>query len=674
MSTLNTPQQEAVHHLGGPLLVLAGAGSGKTRVITFRIAWLIKNRSINPADILAVTFTNKAAREMSARLGSMLRGLAYEVGPRVSTFHALGMRILQSETRLAGLRPGFSILDPRDVPGVVAEVLRSNLAANSEMAEVIARRISTLKNLGISPAGTEADERDPLSVAVTSVYPAYQRYLRACNTVDLDDLLLLPVEVLKAQPDRLRHWQLQIRYLLVDEYQDTNEVQYQLIRLLAGNGRGLTVVGDDDQSIYAWRGARPQNLVRLADDFADLKLLKLEQNYRSRGRILGLANHLIRNNTRSFEKTLWSELGHGDPVRIVVANGERDEARKTVSTIMRKQFQSRCRFGDFAVLYRGNHQSREIELQLREMRIPYRVSGGSSFFDRGEVRDVMAYLRLLSNPSDDSALLRIINTPRRGIGSSTLEKLAARARSTGCSLFDVLGDDSLAIELQPRQAKVLQGLYGRLTEIRRLAENGDPVQAAEEMLSYIEYRRWLYQNNEADVAERRWENVLLLLDWLATSARAEKPDEARSLGDLVNDMMLNELSEREDEEQDGNRVNLMTLHASKGLEFPHVIIIGVEEDYLPHHASVDSGDIEEERRLLYVGITRAMQTLQFSYTSRRKRFGEWIDREPSRFLHELPADDLQWDSETVGDSEESMASGRAQLANIRAMRQGSGIA
>jgi ATP-dependent DNA helicase Rep len=666
-SGLNPPQKQAVTHGGSPLLVLAGAGSGKTRVITCRIAWLIHDRAVSPADIHAVTFTNKAAREMAERVKGMLENPKSDRGPGISTFHALGMKILRSEANLAGLRPGFSILDPRDIQGVVAEILRSGPGGDADMAERVARRISTLKNQGIDPGQAPVEQGDPLSRVVAPVYTDYQRYLRACNAVDLDDLLLLPVTLLRQNPERLRHWQLCIRFLLVDEYQDTNEAQYQLIRLLTGDGRGLTVVGDDDQSIYAWRGARPENLARLAKDFPGLTLIKLEQNYRSSGRILGAANHLIRHNPRAFEKTLWSALGHGDPIRVVVADSEQDEAAKVVSAIMRRQFKSRCNHGDFAVLYRGNHQSRDLEVALREMRIPYRVSGGSSFFDRGEVRDVMAYLRLLANPSDDSALLRIINTPRRGVGTTSLEQLAALARRNGASLFATLGDESLRAVLKPRQAAVLGELSTRLEQFHQQAQN-DPMQAAEDLLSYIDYRRWLRQNNDPAVADRRWDNVQLLMGWLESATRATTPGEDRSLAELLSDLMINELAEQDSDDQDRNRVSLMTLHAAKGLEFPHVFIVGVEEDSLPHRVSVDNDEIDEERRLFYVGITRAKQTLQLSHARRRKRFGDWVDCDPSRFLAELPAEDLEWESGSADDNQQSVETGRAHLASIRALR------
>ncbi len=651
--------------------MLAGAGSGKTRVITHRIAWLMDERAVTPAGICAVTFTNKAAREMAERIRAMLPGRDLSGGPSISTFHALGMKILRKEGQCAGLRPGFSILDPRDIQGVVHELLRAGHGGDAALAERVAWRISDLKNAGIAPNALEVEAGDVLGNAVAAVYSEYQRYLRACNAVDLDDLLLLPVTLLEGDAERLHHWQLHTRHLLVDEYQDTNDVQYRLVRLLAGDGRGLVVVGDDDQSIYAWRGARPQNLTRLSRDFPDLTLVKLEQNYRSSGRILGVANHLIRHNPRAFEKNLWSALGHGDPIRVMVADGERQEAEKVVSAIMRRQFQSRCRYGDFAVLYRGNHQCRELEIQLREMRIPYRVSGNASFFDRGEVRDIMAYLRLLANPSDDSALLRIINTPRRGIGATSLERLAASARSRGASLLDTLGDAGFQSTLRPRQAEALAALSTRLGELGTKAREGDPVEALESLLEFIDYRRWLRENHDKAVAERRWDNVRLLVGWLEAAARAPSDGGPRSLPELVSDLLLNDLAD-EDDRSDDNKVSLMTLHAAKGLEFPHVFIVGVEEDILPHRVSVDNGDIDEERRLFYVGITRAMRTLTLSHCRRRKRFGDWLPCEPSRFLAELPAEDLAWDADQAADPEQAIATGRAHLAAIRAMREGRG--
>ncbi len=666
MDQLNPPQQKAVEHLGSPLLVLAGAGSGKTRVVTRKIAWLINERAVQPADITAVTFTNKAAREMKQRVEQTFADPADAKGVTISTFHSLGMKILRRQAREVDLHPDFSIIDPRDSATVLADMLRADQVGNKDLVERVGRRISQWKNLGRGPEQVTPDPQNPMDRMAHSVYPGYQRYLRACNSVDLDDLIFLPVKLLSGNAEICRLWQLQIRYLLVDEYQDTNGAQYELIRLLAQEGRRLTVVGDDDQSIYAWRGALPQNLSQLETDFADLTVIKLEQNYRSCGRILKVANKLIGQNPRVFDKNLWSNLGYGEPVNGFVAKSAQHEAEKVISAIMRHQFRHRSDHGDFAILYRSNHQSRELEIALREMRIPYRISGGSSFFDRSEIRDVMAYLRLLANPSDDSALLRIINSPRRGIGTTSLEKLAVLASKRNQSLFETLSDRELEAVLKTRQVKVLREFASRMMTFRQAAEQGDSIQVVKDLLEFTEYRIWLGDTCEPVVAESRWENIALLINWLESASR--KSDSNATLAELVRELILNDVLDQQQQDQDRNVVNLMTLHGAKGLEFPHVFIVGVEEEILPHRVSVAHGDDEEERRLFYVGITRAMKTLTLSYTRHRKRFGDLISCEPSRFIAELPADEIRWDTDKVTDPAQLQDTGRAHLASIRALR------
>ncbi|MBX2868330.1 MAG: UvrD-helicase domain-containing protein [Acidiferrobacterales bacterium] len=666
MSTLNSPQKQAVEHLGSPLLVLAGAGSGKTRVITEKISWLIQNRAVSPADITAVTFTNKAAREMKERLQQRLGEAENLQGLTVSTFHSLGMKILRLHAKDLGLRSGFSIIDPRDVTTVLSETLRADPIHNKDLVNQVARRISGWKNLGLSVSEALQFAEDPIAQTAASAYKEYQRYLLACNSVDLDDLIFLPSQLFRDQPEICRSWQLRIRYLLVDEYQDTNAAQYQLVKQLAGDGKRLTVVGDDDQSIYAWRGAQPQNLAVLAEDFPNLTVTKLEQNYRSSARILKAANHVIANNPRHFDKSLWSDLGHGEVIRIIPADNEKLEAERAVSGIMRHQFKHRSSHGDFAILYRSNHQARELEIKLREMRIPYKISGGSSFFDRGEIRDVMAYLRLLTNPSDDTAFLRIINTPRRGIGASSLEKLAGLAGKRGQGMFHTLADPELHLILQSRQAKSLQAFGNEMGALSKRATDGDPIDCVNALLEAVEYQRWLHKSCETADADRRWENVRLLVDWLEAADRQATED--RTLPELVTELILNDALDQQKDEENVDQVNLMTLHAAKGLEFPHVFIVGVEENILPHKVSVEEGSDEEERRLFYVGITRAMRSLTLSYARRRKRFGDSVECEPSRFLQELPAEDVEWEDQLSLSPEQQQDTGRAHLASIRALR------
>ncbi len=672
MNTLNPPQRAATRHLGTPLLVLAGAGSGKTRVITQKIAWLIEQRSVLPEAIVAVTFTNKAAREMKDRVGQLLGDAVKTRGLTISTFHSLGLKILRREAEQADLREGFSIVDPKDAVAVISELLRGERATEMELYEKIHWQISSWKNAGIGPGQLQVDGTNPVVNAAIAVYPEYDRYLRACNTVDLDDLILLPSTLLSENGPAKAYWCSRFRYILVDEYQDTNGAQYNFIQRLAGQGKGLTLVGDDDQSIYGWRGAMPDNIATLQLDFPDLEVVKLEQNYRSAGRILKLANQLIQNNPRLFEKTLWSEFGFGDKVPVLACNDEVHEAERVVSQILRQQFEYKADYREFAILYRGNHQARILEQKLREMRIPYHVSGGMSFFDRAEIRDMLAYLRLLTNPSDDRAFLRIINTPRRGIGASTLEKLAQFAAGCSLSMFDAVFEAALSEVLKPKPLATLRHFCQRLVELDENAERGDPVVVFRQLLQEIDYQGWVFDNNDEAQAERKWENIEELLGWMESIDQHnsdESPGEgAGHLSQIVSQIILRDILERQSQEAELDQVSLMTLHASKGLEFNYVCIVGLEEEILPHRVSIDEQGIEEERRLFYVGITRAMKNLTLSYASKRRRYGETIQCEPSRFLQELPQEELIWEGKGVEVSPEQSENNRkAHLANMRAM-------
>jgi ATP-dependent DNA helicase Rep len=665
MHDLNARQREAVRYLDGPLLVLAGAGSGKTRVITAKIAHLIEHAEMMPRHITAVTFTNKAAREMKERVGRLLGGDASR-GLTISTFHTLGLNIIRRELGAAGLRRGFSIFDEQDVEQLLRELTKRN-DADRETLQRARWQISAWKNELIDPDAAMGGAKDDLDAYFAALYGVYQRALRAYNAVDFDDLILLPVHLLGADAALRERWQNRIRYLLVDEYQDTNGAQYALVKLLVGVRAALTVVGDDDQSIYAWRGARPENLARLREDFHHLRVIKLEQNYRSTGRILRAANTLIANNEHLFDKRLWSELGPGDPLRVITCRDEEDEAERVVSEIIHRRFNSGAAYASFAILYRGNHQARPFEKALRTQNIPYFISGGTSFFARSEVKDVMAYLRLVANPDDDSALLRIINTPRREIGSSTLEGLAAYAAERGCNLLSAIGEFGLDTRLKARPLARLREFGAWLGAVARNAETEAPVDTVRQLLADIGYREWLDQTSSSEkAAVRRWENVEELLDWLARLQHdAQRGD---SLGSMVNHLSLLDILERQDEEASGDRVVLMTLHGAKGLEFPHVFLVGMEEDLLPHRSSIEEDNIAEERRLAYVGLTRAQRTLVMTCAERRRRAGELTGCEASRFLQELPADDLRWEGRGAKlSSEEKRARGKAQLANLKAM-------
>jgi len=666
MSDLNPRQKEAVRYIDGPLLVLAGAGSGKTRVITQKIVHLVKRCDLKGFHIAALTFTNKAAREMQSRLADQLEA-KYRRGMRISTFHNLGLNILKREHAHVGLKPGFSIYDAQDAQQLIKELMRRAFDGDDQASEM-QWQISAWKNDRISPKQAQLEANgDPKRVAASVLYEAYNRTLRAYNAVDFDDLIGLPVELFDAQPEVLEHWQNRIRYLLVDEYQDTNAAQYRLVQQLVGVRGAFTVVGDDDQSIYAWRGAQPENLALLSEDFPSLKVIKLEQNYRSAGRILKAANKLIGNNPHVFEKRLWSELGYGDPLKVIQAKNEDHEAEQVVSRLLAHKFQSGGRFCDYAILYRGNHQSRLFERALRESQIPYKISGGTSFFAYQEVKDVMAYLRLLVNDDDDNAFVRIINTPRREIGPTTLEKLAGYATGRGISLCAAAYELGLETVLPERAVNRLREFVEWLADKSDQAQRGDPLEAVKSLINDIRYEEWLLDTcNDPKTAERRMGNVHELLTWLGRMA--EQEGDGASLSDLVSRMTLMDILERNEEEQRDDCVALMTLHAAKGLEFPHVFMVGVEEQLLPHHSSLDEDNVEEERRLAYVGITRAQKTLTFTMAMRRRKHGEVMDCEPSRFLGELPEDDLVWEGggQKV-DPEERQERGKAHLANLRDM-------
>ena len=668
MAQLNPRQQQAVRHLDGPCLVLAGAGSGKTRVITQKIAYLIESCGIAPHHIAAVTFTNKAAREMKQRVGELLKGKDAK-GLQVSTFHTLGLNIIRRELKVLGFKPNFSIFDAQDSAALIKELLKRDFGDDGGVIQQSQWQISRWKSALIMPEEASAEAGDDASlVAVAALYERYQRALKAYNAVDFDDLILLPARLFQDQPEVQEKWQNKIRYLLVDEYQDTNSSQYQMIKRLTGVRGALTVVGDDDQSIYAWRGAEPENMLLLQQDYPNLSVIKLEQNYRSTGRILKAANALIKNNSHVFDdKTLWSELGYGDPIKVITLRNDEHEAEQVVSELISHKFQKRTKFKDYAILYRGNHQSRLIERALREQKVPYYLSGGTSFFSHSEVKDIMAYLRLLVNPDDDAAFLRVVNTPRREIGPTTLEKLGAYASSRELTLFAASFELGLEQFLNEKGVQRVRRFTQWLVETGDRAERGDPIAAVKDVIREINYEAWLNDSSkDLKQAEKRMANVWELVTWM--QRMYENSQEDKTLSELVNHMSLMDMLDRNDEDDAGDCVTLMTLHAAKGLEFPHVYLVGMEEEILPHRTSVEEGNIEEERRLAYVGITRAQKTLTMSLCARRKRAGELIEVDPSRFLEELPEEDLEWRG--IGqkiDPQEHQERGNAHLANLKGM-------
>lgn len=670
--SLNPEQLSAVRYIDSPLLVLAGAGSGKTSVITQKIAYLVKQCGIEPGRIAAVTFTNKAAREMKERAGKLLKGNAIQ-DLSISTFHTLGLKIIRQEIKHLPLRYGFSIFDSEDCQVLLKEIMLQP-GLDDKMVAIAQHTISGWKNSLVDPQQALSLASSAGEQSLASVYRRYDESLRAYNAVDFDDLILLPVLLFRQHGDVLARWQTLIRYLLVDEYQDTNNSQYQLVQLLVGNRNGFTAVGDDDQSIYAWRGARPENLSLLQQDFPNLRIIKLEQNYRSSNRILKAANSLIKNNPHQFDKQLWSEHDFGSPIRVLQLENEDEEAERIAVDILQHHVQNRGNYRDYAVLYRGNHQSRLLEMKLQQHRIPYAVSGGTSFFARGEIKDIMAYLRLLSNPDDDSAFLRVINTPRRAIGPATLDKLANYVQQEKpahhSSLYSATQEPAFQSQLKSDALAKLQQFTYWLDGIRHRCYQDSPVRAIREMINEMDYPGWLRQNSSSpQVAEKRLENVNFLLESLAVLLQQESdssPDAQDQLGAAIARLVLQDLLEQQEEEDQGNRVQLMTLHAAKGLEFPHVFLMGMEENLLPHRNSIDSNTVEEERRLAYVGITRARQTLTLTLASQRKHYGEMAACTPSRFLAELPAEDLAWEGAAVKSSTETrQQKARDTLASLR---------
>jgi len=663
MNSLNPRQREAVQYIDGPLLVLAGAGSGKTSVITRKIQYLIDTCGIKAKHVAAVTFTNKAAREMRERVGKLL-GSSRSEGLTISTFHQLGLNIIRSERKSLGLKSGFSIFDGQDSHTLIRDLLIQEHGAEGDKAASIQQRISAWKNDRILPEEAVASATSPADMLCAQAYLRYNRALRAYNALDFDDLILLPTILFEQSPDVLERWQHRLHYLLVDEYQDTNSSQYLLVRQLVGHRSGLTVVGDDDQSIYAWRGAKPENLNQLAEDFAGLKVIKLEQNYRSTSRILKAANTIIANNPHVLEKSLWSELGYGDPLRILQCADEQGEADQVVAEILDHQLRKRSRLGEYAILYRGNHQSRLLELVLQQQQVPYHMSGGTSFFARNEVKDIMAYLRLLLNENDDNAFLRIANVPRRKLGTSTLEAVGEFANRQHCSLSQACRRIS-SEHIPEASLRRLQEFHQWVDRVRRSSDGTASVSAIRQMLRDMDYEGWLNQlSSSEDVAQRRMGNVNFLID----SLQRVMSDEQVTLDEAISRLVLRDLMEQQEEEKaSDDSVQLMTLHASKGLEFPHVYIIGMEEKLLPHRASIDDGNIEEERRLAYVGITRAQQTLTMSLARKRRQYGETLNCEPSRFIAELPQDDLQWQGGTQEDEEANDERGQATLASLKSL-------
>ncbi|ODS94860.1 MAG: ATP-dependent DNA helicase Rep [Lautropia sp. SCN 69-89] len=690
---LNPAQREAIRYLDGPCLVIAGAGSGKTRVITQKIAHLIAS-GFNPQAIGAITFTNKAAQEMAERLGKMVK-LPEGQRPLVSTFHSLGVQMLRRDGQSLGLKRNFSILDADDAANILQQALGTT---DRKVARAAQHRISLWKNALVDPDRAAAEARDSLEHGIARAYRDYAATLAAYQSVDFDDLIGLPVRLLREHADVAQAWREKLRYLLVDEYQDTNACQYELLKLLVGPRAAFTAVGDDDQSIYGWRGATLENLNRLSTDYPALKVVKLEQNYRSSVSILTAANRLIAHNPKLHEKKLWSEHGVGDPVQVVPCEHDEAEAESVAMRLQAHRFERRTKYSDYAILYRGNHQARVFEQVLRKEKIPYVLSGGQSFFERAEIRDLMAWLRLLANDDDDPAFIRAVTTPKRGVGTTTLQALGTYAGERHVSMFAALFETGAEQRIAPRQLEALREFGNFVNRIGWRAAREPAAQVLDDLLNAIDYRSHLFATADDKVAATRWQNVSDFVDWLKKRAEGD----GATLLPLAQTVSLLSQLDRKDGEVDA--VRLTTIHASKGLEFPHVFVVGCEEGLLPHHGGAaaatseageeEAGDgragqeesghdragqhragdaraatveaaaarIEEERRLMYVAVTRAQRSLTLTWCRERKRGREKYAQLPSRFLAEMQLDARPKAAATVG-----AEAAKAKLAGLREM-------
>ncbi len=643
LNSLNPQQQAAVVHRDGPLLLLAGAGSGKTRVITCRIVHLLQS-GVPSSQILAVTFTNKAAREMRERVQEMIGKEACR-SMIVATFHALCVRLLKNHIDRLGFKKNFSIYPAADQHRLVRDLLRElSPESTAKDADQVLWRISAAKNQCLLPEQYQGNEHDPFSLVTAHIYPRYQRALKAFNAVDFDDLLLFGVRLLDENEDLLDHYRQRFRYQMVDEYQDTNPVQYRLLQQLAGGHGNLCVVGDDDQSIYAFRGADVNNILDFEKDFPNTKVIKLEQNYRSSGNILACANAVIRQNRKRCEKSLWTADGNGAKVEYLLCEDTEDEARLVMERIHTEMARGEHRFGDFAILYRTNTQSRAFEEQLRYENIPFVLIGGQQFFERKEVKDVIAYLKVILNPSDEVNLLRILNYPKRGIGESSVDRMIRYSAKHNISLWKVLHHPEEVGDINTATCTSIKEFTDLIRKYRTLFSKSLPlIDTLKMFLKEVKLAEEIYrQEKDQTLARRRVENQEEILNSMAYYV---ENDPVPSLSGFLDRISLSDDDRPSNNDKESklnsDAVTLMSLHSSKGLEFPVVFLVGMEEGFLPHTKSIyETFDIDEERRLCYVGITRAQRQLILTGARRRRKYGKLEQREPSRFLTELPSDRL----------------------------------
>lgn len=651
---LNAAQSEAVTYTSGPCLVLAGAGSGKTRVIITKIAYLLRNSLAQASEILAVTFTNKAAAEMRERISLEVDEQTAKA-LTISTFHSLGRIILKEQAALLKLGRNFSIFDDADSFKVIKQIISNDFpnlkdGNSNEYISQICHKISMWKGELKTP---KAVAKDPhADVITTEIYRKYAEYLRACNAVDFDDLIFIPTRLLLLREDVREYYQKRFRYILVDEYQDTNHTQYYLLMCLVAGTQRFTVVGDDDQSIYSWRGARPENIKKLTEDFPELKVIKLEQNYRSTSRILRCANSIIANNPHLFEKTLFSGLSEGEKIKVVTCDDNDHACDYVAAEILGQHFDKKNSWAHYAILYRSNSQARDMEKALLSAHIPCKITGDTGFFARMEVKDIMAWCRVLANPRDDAALLRVINIPQRGIGAQTIKAMTDLSHKFNRCLYDCACSVELQQMLNKTQQDAMAGFLGLLVGLRRKLNERDDLYVCQNLIETIGYVRYLKADNSPNALEWKMKNVQTLMSWVEELVEGKKGDKL-SFADAVERLGLREMMDKRTDEDGDNAVQMMTLHASKGLEFPYVFLIGMEEGLLPHRTSIDENNIEEERRLAYVGVTRAQKELTLVRCRQRKHGGGMIQPEPSRFIFEMPEQDICYINQSEGAEQDS---------------------
>ncbi|RDY65626.1 UvrD-helicase domain-containing protein [Lysobacter soli] len=656
MHGLNPPQRAAVLHTDGPLLVLAGAGSGKTRVIVEKIAHLIASRAMPAKRIAAITFTNKSAKEMKERVAKRIKGDAAE-GLTVCTFHALGLKFLQIDHAKAGLRRGFSVFDSDDSTAQIKDLMPPG--SKPDAIDDMRNLISRAKNAGLSPEEALAVSKSPREMEAALMYQRYQARLSTFNAVDFDDLIRLPVQMLEGDETLRLAWRERIGYLLVDECQDTNDAQYRLLKALAGEKGLFTCVGDDDQSIYAWRGANPDNLLQLGKDYPSLQIIKLEQNYRCSNRVLRAANALIAHNPHEHPKTLWSDQPDGERIRVWECRDSAHEAEKVAAEIHFLAAAKQAPWSDFCILFRGNFQSRVLEKSLQLLRVPYHLSGGTAFLERGEVKDALSWLRLIANPDDDAAFLRAVQSPKREVGATTLARLAELAQQAHMPMSRAAEQIGVLKQLQPRAANALDGFVSIVRHLRGEAFKISPA----ELVRVLAEKSGLLASIRAQCKDeasfqRRKENLEELSEWF-DGGKGSGP------GELAAQLAL--LSHA-DKGEAGNQVRMMSLHAAKGLEFRYVFIVGMEDGTLPHEMALEEGSLEEERRLLYVGITRAKEQLWLSHSREASKWGDKLRLKPSRFFDELPAAEIQRDgADPVADAARKQERAAAGFAAIKAL-------